>query len=116
MISRYSQPILWIVWLALCGISADPQTADRDTWQRPEEVMNALGAHLGSAVADVGAGEGWFTHRLAQRVGAAGSVFAVDVQPAMVEDIRHWSVEEHLQQVIPVLGAENDPHLPDGQL
>jgi predicted methyltransferase len=78
--------------------------------------MNAMKAHAGSTVADVGAGEGWFTRKLAQRVGATGRVFAVDVQPAMEEEIRSWSVQEHLHQGIPVLGAEDDPHLPDGQV
>jgi predicted methyltransferase len=78
--------------------------------------MDAMEAHLGSTVADVGAGEGWFTRKLAQRVGTDGTVFAVDVLPAMVEDIRAWSVEEHLRQVIPVLGAEDDPHLYVGKI
>lgn len=78
--------------------------------------MDALDVRVGSTVADVGAGEGWFTRKLARRVGDGGTVFAVDVQPAMVEEIRHWSTEEHLHQVVPVLGAENDPHLPAGEL
>ena len=108
---------MFVLWLALCGsTSAILFAVDRDTWQRPDEVMDAMEARLGSTVADVGAGEGWFTHKLALRVGVTGTVFAVDVQPAMVEDIRYWSVEEHLRQVIPVLGVENDPHLPDGQV
>jgi predicted methyltransferase len=67
--------------------------------------MDAMEARVGSMV-----------HKLVLRVGSTGTVFAVDVQPAMVEDIRAWSVEEHLRQVIPVLGAENDPHLPNGQV
>ena len=114
-IFRRSVQILCAVCLALSP-SAIPSARDRDTWQRPNEVMDAMEAHLGSTVADVGAGEGWFTRKLAQRVGATGTVFAVDVQPAMVEEIRHWSVEEHLRQVFPVLGAEDDPHLPDVQV
>jgi len=114
-IFRRSVQILCAVGLVL-SISAILSAPDRDTWQRPDEVMDAMEAHLGSTVADVGAGEGWFTRKLAQRVGATGTVFAVDVQPAMVEEIRHWSVEEHLRQVIPSLGAEDDPHLPDGQV
>jgi SAM-dependent methyltransferase len=114
---RDTTAIVFVLWLALCGgTSAIPFAVDRDTWQRPDEIMDAMEARLGSTVADVGAGEGWFTHKLALRVGATGTVFAVDVQPAMVEDIRYWSVEEHLRQVIPVLGVENDPHLPDGQV
>ena len=108
-----SAAIVFVLCLALCGsTSAIPSAVDRDTWQRPDEVMDGMEARQGNTVADVGAGEGWFTHKLALRVGAIGTVFAVDVQPAMVEDIRYWSVEEHLRQVIPVLGAENDPHLP----
>src|SRR5882762_2723593 len=112
---RDSAATVFVLWLALCGsTSAIPFAVDRDTWQRPDEIMDAMEARLGSTVADVGAGEGWFTHKLALRVGATGTVFAVDVQPAVVEDIRYWSVEEHLRQVIPVLGAENDPHLRNG--
>src|SRR6266853_2721157 len=114
---RDSAAIVFVLCLALCcSTSAIPFAVDRDTWQRPDEVMDAMEARLGSTVADVGAGEGWFTHKLALRVGATGTVFAVDVQPAMLEDIRYWSVEEHLRQVIPVLGAENDPHLRNGQI
>ena len=86
-IFRRSVLILCAVWLAL-STSAIPSAPDRDTWQRPDEVMDAMEAHLGSTVADVGAGEGWFTRKLAQRVGATGTVFAVDVQPAMVEEIQ----------------------------
>ena len=78
--------------------------------------MDAMNAYLGSTVADVGAAEGWFTEKLARRVGTGGTVFAVDVQPAMVEEVRRWSVEKHLRQVVPVLGAEDDPHLPAGEL
>jgi predicted methyltransferase len=81
-IFRRSVQILCAVGLVL-SISAILSAPDRDTWQRPDEVMDAMEAHLGSTVADVGAGEGWFT-RIAQRVGATGTVFAVDVQPAMV--------------------------------
>ena len=92
--NRDSAAILFLLWLALCGsTSAIAFAVDRDTWQRVDEVMDAMEAHLGSTVADVGAGEGWFTHKLALRVGVKGSVFAVDVQPAMVEESRYWSVE-----------------------
>src|SRR5919108_5541637 len=77
-------PIVCAIWLVFCNVTlaAQPDN-DRDRWQRPEEVMDAMEAHLGSTVADVGAGEGWFTRKLAQRVGAGGTVFAVDVLPAM---------------------------------
>lgn|ERR1700676_194474 len=88
---RDSTAIVFVPWLARCGgTSAIPFAVDRDTWRRPDEIMDAMEARLGSTVADIGAGEGWFTHKLALRVGATGTVFAVDAQPAMVEDIRDW--------------------------
>lgn len=58
---------------------------DRDAWQKPDEVMDALGIAEGSVVADLGAGGGWFTVRLARRVGPNGKVYAEDIQHQMLE-------------------------------
>ena len=55
---------------------AFPPRIQRDAWQRPVEIMEQLGVRAGNAVADVGAGDGYFTFRLAARVGARGKVFA----------------------------------------
>jgi predicted methyltransferase len=101
---RDSAAIVFVLWLALCGgTSAIAFAVDRDTWQRPDEVMDAMEALLRSTVTDVGAGEGWFTHKLALRVGATGTVFAVDVQPAMVEDIRYKPLASNLPFAISFL-------------
>src|SRR5436305_6505473 len=59
--------------------------AERDQWQKPEEIMDALKSAEGSVVADLGAGGGWFTVRLARRVGPTGLVYAEDIQPLMLE-------------------------------
>ena len=61
---------------------------DRDAWQMPDAVMDALRIADGSHVADIGAGGGWFTVRLARRVGPNGVVYAQDVQAQMLEAIR----------------------------
>ena len=61
---------------------------DRDLWQKPDRIMDALGIADGSHVADIGAGSGWFTIRLARRVGPNGCVWAEDVQAAMLEAIQ----------------------------
>src|SRR2546428_6767733 len=60
---------------------------DREQWQRPDQIMDALGIADGSIVADLGAGGGWFTTRLARRVGPNGLVYAEDIQPQMIEAI-----------------------------
>lgn len=58
---------------------------DRDLWQKPEQVLDSVGGLSGLRVADVGCGEGYFTLRLLDRVGPMGQVFAVDIQPAMLQ-------------------------------
>lgn len=85
---------------------------DRDAWQRPDAVMDALGIGEGSVVADLGAGGGWFTVRLAYRVRPNGWVFAEDVQHQMIEAIKRRVRREQLQNVTAVLGTSTDPRLP----
>src|SRR5690348_8376248 len=87
---------------------------DRDEWQQPERVMDALGIYDGNHVADVGAGSGWFTTRLARRVGPNGRVYAEDINPLMLESIRNAAEREGLRNVQTQLGTRRDPRLPDG--
>jgi ubiquinone/menaquinone biosynthesis C-methylase UbiE len=87
---------------------------DRALWQKPDQIMDALHVADGSAVADVGAGAGWFTIRLAQRVGPKGIVYAQDVQRQMIEAIRRRVSREGLQNVHTVRGETSDPNLPAG--
>lgn len=89
---------------------------DRDAWQKPDLVMDALRVGEGSAVADVGAGGGWFTVRLARRVGPNGTVYAQDVQPQMLEAIGRRVQREGFRNVKPVRGEPDDPKLPSGAL
>src|SRR5262245_16173765 len=60
---------------------------DREDWQKPDLIMDALRIAEGSVVADLGAGGGWFTVRLARRVGPRGRVYAEDIQPPMIDAI-----------------------------
>ena len=85
----------------------------RDEWQRPAEVMDALALKPGQRVADIGCGHGYFTFRLAARVGAAGKVYAVDIDQESVEKVRERKEREKLAQVEPTLGESADPHLPN---
>jgi predicted methyltransferase len=80
--------LLWLVAsLPLC-LPAQDEGAKRDEWQRPQEVMDALGIGAGSAVADVGSGNGYFTFHLAERVGPAGRVYAVDIDEGALKKLR----------------------------
>jgi predicted methyltransferase len=89
---------------------------DRDKWQRPDQIMDALSIADGSAVADIGAGAGWFTIRLARRVGPRGMVYAQDVQREMLEAIRRRVAKEGLQNVQTRFGQGSNPNLPTGAL
>lgn len=84
----------------------------RDAWQKPDEVIRFLRIAKGEAVADLGAGTGYFTVRLAGAVGPAGRVFAVDIEPKLIEHLRRRAREAGLAQVVPVLAEPSDPKLP----
>jgi predicted methyltransferase len=85
----------------------------RDAWQRPAEVFAALGVQPGQRIADIGSGSGYFTFRLAARVGAAGKVYAVDIDEKAVQKVRERAAREKLTQIEAILGASADPRLPD---
>jgi len=89
---------------------------DRDAYQRPEQIMDALQIGEGSVVADLGAGGGWFTVRLARRVGPNGKVYAEDIQPEMIEAIKRRVDREGRRNVETVLGTPVDPRLPRASL
>jgi predicted methyltransferase len=91
------------------GLLEDP---DRDEWQQPDKVMDELHIADGSRVADVGAGGGWFTARLARRVGPNGAVYAEDVQKQMVEAIEQRARQDGLGNVHAILSSSRDPMLP----
>jgi ubiquinone/menaquinone biosynthesis C-methylase UbiE len=82
---------------------------DREAWQKPEQVMDALYVGEGSVVADLGAGGGWFTIRLARRVTHNGTVYAEDIQRLMIEAIGRRVEREGLTNVKTVLGTAADP-------
>ncbi len=92
------------------------EAPDRDAWQKPDDVMRALGIADGSVVGDLGAAGGWFTIRLARFVGPGGLVYAEDVQREMIEAIERRVKREGLLNVRTVLGDARDPRLPPGQL
>jgi SAM-dependent methyltransferase len=85
---------------------------DRDKKLHVDRVMDLLGIAPGKAVADIGAGSGWFTVRAAARVGTDGAVYAEDINPKAIEYITDRASREKLGNVRPVLGEVDDPKLP----
>lgn len=84
----------------------------RDAWQKPVQVVAALGLAPGATVADLGAGTGYFSRHLARAVGANGSVLAADTEPALVEHLRRRAEQEGLANVVPILASADDARLP----
>lgn len=87
---------------------------ERDIEEDPERAIDALGLMQGLTVADVGAGSGYITVRLARRVGSTGRVYATDIQPEMIALLEQTLTAEGITNVTPVLGLVDDPQLPVG--
>jgi predicted methyltransferase len=97
-----------------------PYTGDLSVFEDPKRdknlqvnrVMELLGIHTGSAVADIGAGSGWFSVRAARRVGSSGRVYAVDINRSYLHYIRDRAQKEKLPNIRVILGKSDDPLLP----
>jgi ubiquinone/menaquinone biosynthesis C-methylase UbiE len=92
------------------------ESPDRAAWQKPDLIMDALRIAENATVADVGAGSGFFTVRLARRVGPNGIVYAEDIQQLMLESIKRRVSREGLKNVITRLGTATNANLPKGAL
>lgn len=92
------------------------ERSERETEELPEKALDAIGIQPGMIVADVGAGVGYFTVRLAKRVGPGGKVFANDVQPEMLSMLKDRVAKANLNNVEAVLGTEADPKLPKNSM
>jgi SAM-dependent methyltransferase len=85
---------------------------ERESDEHPDEALDAIGIQRGSTVADIGAGVGYFTWRLAGRVGKVGVVYGEDIQQPMLDLLTKNMSSRHLTNVRAVLGTVEDPKLP----
>lgn len=100
--------------------TSDPYTGDLSIFESPgrderlqiNRVMDILSISAGKSVADIGAGSGWFTVRAAKRVGANGSVYAVDINQEALHYIDDRVANEHISNVKTILSKPDDPQLP----
>jgi protein-L-isoaspartate O-methyltransferase len=87
---------------------------EREKEEQSSKLLQMLELKPGMVVADVGAGSGYHTFRMARQVGPAGKVYAVDIQKEMLDIIRRRSKQDRVSNVEPVQGTETDPKLPAG--
>jgi len=87
------------------------ERSEREIEELPETALDKIGVKPGMMVADVGAGVGYFSVRLAKRVSPGGKIFAVDVQPEMLTILKDRAAKAKITNIQPVLGSESDPHL-----
>jgi predicted methyltransferase len=87
----------------------------REQWQRHADILSELGATNGAKIADVGAGGGWFTRRISKAVGETGRVFAVDVNPISLRELKDALGADYANVEI-VRGEEDNPKLPAAAL
>ena len=88
----------------------------RDAYQKPHEVVMALGLKDGERIADIGSGSGYFALRFARHVGTSGRVFAVDINPDMVVHLNRRIRDANLDNVQTILAAPDDPLLADASV
>lgn len=88
----------------------------REDWQRVPDIFAALGAKPGARIADLGAGEGWLTLRLARQVAPGGRVFAADISERSLVNLAETLAAEKLDNVELLLAEDDDPNLPYGTL
>ena len=84
----------------------------RDEEQKPDEIIRMMALEDGDVVADLGAGTGYFTRRLAKAVAPSGIVYAVDIQPEMLSRLRENNEKAGARNVVVILGETDDPRLP----
>lgn len=93
------------------AFAREPRPSERDRWQMPDQVVSALALKKGDVVADIGAGSGYFTMRLARAVGPTGKVYAIDIIPHVLDFIDRQARKEKLTNIEMIVSRKDDPLL-----
>ena len=88
----------------------------RDSWQHPAQIMDSIGVKPGMIIGEAGAGDGYFTFHLSNRIGVEGKIYANDIVNSKLEDIREHCEENNIKNIATILGEEKDPLFPVGQM
>jgi ubiquinone/menaquinone biosynthesis C-methylase UbiE len=111
-------PVSGRVYARTMSVEGAPwlERREREREEDPDLALRLLRIRRGSTVADIGAGSGYYTIRLARIVGPMGKVYASDIQPGMIALIQQNVARAKIDNVVPVLGTANDPKLPPASL
>ncbi len=96
--------------------SCSAQSSRRDKFLQPELLMDTIGVKTGMAIGEVGAGEGYFTFKLSDRVGPEGRIYANDIKKSVLETVEEKSEEENFENISVVYGEIEDPLFPEKEL
>lgn len=114
---RRTSYYIFLAGLLFTGCAGLKQCAyrgvNRDQWQQPEKVIAALQIRPGDHIADLGAGGGYFTFKLANAVGPTGKVYAVDIDREMTDLIAEQARKDSVQNVVTIVAKADDPMLPE---
>lgn len=104
---------LLILGILLCCLISTAQNYDvRDKLHQPDKVMDVAGVKPGMIIGELGSGSGYFTFKLAARVGASGKIYANDISSRALTSLRRIAQQKGISNIETILGAVDDPLLP----
>lgn len=114
--SRVILKLNGILFMGLVLVSSSLWADSRDTWQQPEKVMEVIGIKPGMVIGEPGAGEGFFTLKLARKVGPTGKIYANDIVDSCLDTIKKKSQKAGLKNIVTIKGKAEDPLFPKEEL
>jgi ubiquinone/menaquinone biosynthesis C-methylase UbiE len=105
-----------LILLVLISNFATSQNSYRDSTQKPEAIMDTIGVKEGMVIGEAGAGEGYFTFWLSKQVGETGKIYANDIKKSVLDKIKKRCEREGISNIKTILGKQNDPLFPKGEL
>lgn len=108
--------IFFMIFISLVLNVSVAQSQDRDFWQKPEWVMDTIGVKEGMTIGEVGAGRGYFTFKLARRVGDEGKIYANDIDREALASIKSRCRDEGIKNIEVIHGKVDDPCFPAGKM
>ncbi len=113
VLRSYFIPVVLVIFLVSCPTEGQ---SNRESWQPPDKIMDAVGVKPGMHIGEAGAGQGYLTFYLAKRVGPQGKVYANDISKSALDTIRRRANEQGVKNIETVMGEIEDPVFPNKKL